>query len=259
MGAYDRWACYYDLIYGDEMDYEAQCSALRSIFRDSGVPHGGRVLDLGCGTGGHAIPLARMAYQVTGIDNSRPVVEIAAKKAGSLPARFLHQDMRDLHLPGGFDAAICMFGGFGHITEIADVRRALRGISSQLISGGPFIFEYWSLGGVKPEHTSTEEVEREGRKVIRHARSSFNPATSILDIAFRFKVKRGDQVPEEFHVESPIRIYETGEMESLLADADFEVKTNYDGDGLYKKDVVTRLLRPMRENTFRVLCVALKR
>lgn len=259
MSDYDRWARHYDLIYGKWMDYENQCSVLRSIFREFGVPEGGRVLDLGCGTGGHAIPLARMGYDVTGIDHSRPMVEIAAKKGANLLARFLHQDMRDLHLSGGFDAAICMFGGFGHITEIADVRRALRGISSLLLPGGPFIFEYWTLGGVKPEHSVTQEVEREGLRVVRSARSVFDPVTNILDITFKFIVRKGERVAEEFRAEFPIRIYERGEMEGLLEDADFDVKVRYDADGLYQKEVITTLLRPARVDTFRALCIALRR
>ncbi|MFQ6127366.1 MAG: class I SAM-dependent DNA methyltransferase [Thermoplasmata archaeon] len=259
MSAYDRWARYYDLIYRDIVDYETQCNVLRSIFRELSVPEGGRILDLGCGTGGHAIPLARAGYRVTGIDNSEPMIEIAAEKAGKMPVEFFHQDMEDLHLPGGFDAAICMFGGFGHITDIADVRRVLRGISSLLLSGSPFIFEYWNMGGVKSEHSASHEAIQEGLKVIRLARSRFDSTSRILDIAFKFIIQSGDQVLEEFLVESPIRIYERGEMGRLLLSADFDVRASYDGDRLYEKNVITTLLRPARERTFRVLCIALKR
>lgn len=256
---YDRWARYYDLIYERWMDYESQCNQLKSLFEETGVPEGGRILDLGCGTGGHAIPLAAMGYRVTGIDNSKPMVEIAAKKAGGLPAEFLYQDMRDLDLPGGFDVAICMFGGFGHITGVADVRRALRGVSSLLLPGAPLIFEYWTIGGVKPEHTASEAVEQDGLKIIRLARSAFDPTTNILDIRFEFTVRREDQVVEQFLVKSSIRIYERGEMERLLTGADFDVGATWDGEGLYKRDVLTTLLGPVREKTFRILCIALRR
>ena len=259
MSDYDRWGRYYDLIYGRRMDYESQCNHLRSLFEETGVPEGGRILDLGCGTGGHAITLAGMGYRVTGIDDSKPMVEIATEKAGGLPAEFLHQDMTDLDLLGGFDAAICMFGGFGHITEIADVRRALRGISSLLLPGAPFIFEYWNVGGMKPEHTGSEEVERDGLKVIRLARSVFDPTANIVDIRFEFTVRRDGKAVEQFLVRTSIRSYERGEMEGLLADADFDVRATWDGEGLHRRDVLATLLGPVQEKTFRILCIALRR
>ena len=259
MSDYDRWARYYDLIYGKWMDYDAQCAYLRALFEETGVPEGGRVLDLGCGTGGHAIPLARAGYQVTGIDNSKRMVEIAAQKAEGLPAEFLHRDMRDLSLSGEFDVAICMFGGFGHITEIADVRRALRGIHSLLRRDAPFVFEYWIIGGTKSEHKASEEIEREGLRVVRHAHSVFDSLSRTLHIAFRFNVYEQGELVDDFHSESPMRIYEPGEMEQLLARTGFELFRSLDAEGLYRRDVVATLLSPVKNDTFRVLSVALAR
>ncbi len=259
MSDYDRWARYYDLIYGRRMDYESQCNHLKSLFEEAGVPEGGRILDLGCGTGGHAIALAGMGYRVTGIDNSKRMVEIAAQKAEGLPAKFLHQDMRGLDLPGGFDAAICMFGGFGHITETPDVRRTLRGIHSQLKRNAPFVFEFWSIGGTKSEHRATEEIEREGLRIVRRARSVFDSLSKTLHIAFRFNVYEQGELVDDFHSESPMRIYEPGEMEQLLARTGFEPFRSLDAEGLYRRDVVATLLSPVKNDTFRVLSVALTR
>jgi SAM-dependent methyltransferase len=241
------------------MDYESQCAYLRTLFEDFGVPEGGRILDLGSGTGGHAIPLARMGYRVTGIDSSEPMVEIAGKKAVDASVEFLHQDMRELSLPGEFDAAICMFGGFGHITETVDVMRALRGIHSHLKRNAPFIFEHWLIGGTKSEHKATEEVEREGLRIVRHAHSVFDPLTKTLHIAFRFNVYQDDELVDDLHSESPMRIYEPGEMDELLKRTGFEPARTLDSEGLYRKDVVATLLSPVKHETFRVLCVAMAR
>ncbi|MFQ6107463.1 MAG: class I SAM-dependent DNA methyltransferase [Thermoplasmata archaeon] len=258
MSSYDRWARYYDLIY-EGLNYEAHCDILRSMFRKLGVPDDGRVLDLGCGTGGHSIPLARGGYRVTGVDHSRAMVEMASEKAGDVSADFLCQDMRRLHVPGGYDAAICMFGGFGHMTKTADMQGSLQGVSTALHPRGPFIFECWNVGGVKPEHSAREEVEREDLKIVRLARSRFDSASRILEIAFQFTVQRSGRAVEEFLVEFAMRAYETDEIHGLLANADFEVECSYDGDALYGPDVSKASLHPARESSFRVLCVALKR
>lgn len=254
--SYDRWARHYDLIYERLIDYNAQCEYIRSMLRDLRVPDDGRILDLGCGTGGHAIPLARMGYRLTGVDVSGPMVEIAKQKAGGLQAEFLQMDMRELALPEDFDASICMFGGFGHVVETTDIRRTFAGIHARLRDQAPFIFEYWGIGGTKSDHESSEEIERDGLRLVRRAHSVFDNWSKVLHIAFKFSVYEGDRLTEEFHTESPMRIYEPGEIDELLVDSGFEIVKSLDADGLYRRDVVTTLLTPVKHDTFRVLCVA---
>jgi SAM-dependent methyltransferase len=258
MRGYDRWAPYYDLVYKDMIDYDAQCRFLRSIFKEEGVPEDGKVLDLGCGTGGHSIPLAEMGYRVTGVDSSESMVQIAAKKAVNLPARFFHQDMRFLELPAKFDATICMFGGFGHVLSSADVRRTLRGISTHLHPGRPFAFEYWSLGGVRPGHTAFHEVEQDELKVTRFAKSTFVPERRMLNIDFEFIIRQGERILEAFAVETPVRVYQRSEMERYLTETGFDINASFDADGLYRKDVLTTFLRSVQRDSFRILCIAAK-
>ena len=71
----------YDLIYQDK-DYEGETDFVEGLFRDYSRRSGVTILDGGCGTGGHALPLARRGYQVTGIDASAEMVKLASEKAG---------------------------------------------------------------------------------------------------------------------------------------------------------------------------------
>jgi len=56
-------ADFYDLVYSDK-DYEAECDLLEEIFRRYGAGPVQNLLDLGGGTGGHALPLAWRGYRV---------------------------------------------------------------------------------------------------------------------------------------------------------------------------------------------------
>ena len=47
----------YDLLYQDK-DYDAECDLIESLFKNYGESGIKSVLDLGCGTGNHAVPLA---------------------------------------------------------------------------------------------------------------------------------------------------------------------------------------------------------
>src|SRR5207248_11417549 len=64
-----QYAEAYDTLYRDK-DYSAECDAIEHVFRLYGIGPVRRVLDLGCGTGGHAVPLAERGYEVVGVDRS---------------------------------------------------------------------------------------------------------------------------------------------------------------------------------------------
>lgn len=80
-----------------------------------GVTPGTRVLDLGCGDGTTALPMARLGADVTGVDISRNLVDAGNRRAsegGLANCRFQHGDAIDLHrLPDrAFDLVVSMFG-----------------------------------------------------------------------------------------------------------------------------------------------------
>ena len=64
-----EYAGAYDAIYA-EKDYEAEVDLIERAAARFGDDAAASVLDLGCGTGGHAIPLARRGHRVTGVDRS---------------------------------------------------------------------------------------------------------------------------------------------------------------------------------------------
>jgi SAM-dependent methyltransferase len=95
-----------------------------------------RILDLGCGGGREAIPLARKGYDVLGLDLSPRFVRIARQNARGLEdrARFEVGDVARMDLrPESFDAALMLAQLIGHIpgranrvATLESVRRALR-------------------------------------------------------------------------------------------------------------------------------------
>jgi SAM-dependent methyltransferase len=86
-----------------------------SVVAGLGITPGTRVLDLGCGDGTTALPMARLGADVTGVDISRNLVEAGnrrASEAGLSNCRFQHGDATNLNsLPDrGFDLVVSMFG-----------------------------------------------------------------------------------------------------------------------------------------------------
>jgi malonyl-CoA O-methyltransferase len=93
---YDRWAAVYDHDANPMQGLEGPL--LRAA---AGDPHGLSVLDLGCGTGRHALWLAASGASVTAVDFSEGMLAEARRKPGAGSVRWL---VHDLHHPLPFNA-----------------------------------------------------------------------------------------------------------------------------------------------------------
>jgi SAM-dependent methyltransferase len=133
----------YDDLYRDK-DYDAECDLLERIFQTYGHGAVERIIDLGCGTGNHAVPLARRGYDVTGIDGSEHMLAKARQKIQSGDKAVFEQgDLRAVRLERQFDSALMMFAVLGYQTRNEDVISALNTARAHVQPGGLLIFDVW--------------------------------------------------------------------------------------------------------------------
>lgn len=131
---FDAWANIYDAVHSHR-------TADVRFYVESAQATGGTVLELGCGTGRIAIPIARARVDVVGLDSSPGMLREARrnlKEAGPLPGTiaFRRGDMRRFRLPQAFTLAIIPFNSFLHLLSVADQRHALECIRHHLAPGG---------------------------------------------------------------------------------------------------------------------------
>ncbi|HST18469.1 MAG TPA: methyltransferase domain-containing protein [Gaiellaceae bacterium] len=113
---------------------------LETGFLAGRLPPGGRILDLACGTGRIAIPLARRGFDVAGIDISRRVLEVARSEGPTLDLR--HGDMRDLPWDdGSFDGVVNVWTAFGYFETQAEDERVVAEVARVLRPGGVFMLD----------------------------------------------------------------------------------------------------------------------
>ncbi len=159
---------------------------------------GASILDVGCGTGRHAIALARRGYRVTGLDLSDGMLARAREKAqaAQVEINWIQGDASRFALAREFDAVICVCeGAFGLLggadDSIEQPLAILRNVSRSLKPGGRTLFTVLSAFKMIREQapadveqgrfdpltmtTSTEHSPVEGALAIRLRLRGFTP------------------------------------------------------------------------------------
>lgn len=107
----------------------------------------GSILDLGCGPGRHALPLARAGFDVTALDASEQLLEVLSLRAAAedLAIDIIAGDMRRFEAQAAFDAVLVMWTSFGYFDDEDDHRKVLANIRGSLKLGGCVVLDLVGL------------------------------------------------------------------------------------------------------------------
>ena len=117
-----------------------------------------KIIDIGCGTGRHAIELTKRGYSVTGIDLSESQLTRAREKAkdAGVEIDFQRHDARNLPFEGEFDLAIMLCEGGFSLMETDEMNfDILKNATKTLKNNGKLIFT--TLNGLFPLFHSVQE------------------------------------------------------------------------------------------------------
>ncbi len=131
----EGFADVYDEWYADVTDVEATVAGV------VGLAPGGRVLELGVGTGRVALPLAGAGCTVTGVDASAAMLDRLAAKPGGDTVTTVCGDMADRLPDGPFDVVLATFNTFFNLTTEAAQRACLALVVDRLASNGRLVVE----------------------------------------------------------------------------------------------------------------------
>jgi SAM-dependent methyltransferase len=124
---------------------------------------GGPVVELGVGTGRIAIPLAADGIRVIGVDSSRAMLDVCARRA-ALAGVELDLRVGDLREPPVRECVplvICPFRSLLHMDTDDDRRRVLAAVQKLLRPGGRFVFDVFTPGTEDIAQTQDRWLERE--------------------------------------------------------------------------------------------------
>jgi SAM-dependent methyltransferase len=188
----------------------------------------GTVLDLCCGPGQYAIPLAKSGFNVTGVDRTSFLLNKARAYADreQISISWVQEDMRRFVRPAAFNLALSMSTSFGLFDSIDENRTVLRNIHTSLVPGGVLVMEM---------------VSKE--KLAKIFQATGSQSLSNGDLLFERRSIAGDweQVENEWHIVSGGKIrtfhfrlwvFSGRELKDMLYSANFsDVKLYGDLDG----------------------------
>lgn len=222
---YDLLAPIYDVVNGD-LDYSAWADFIERIIEKEGI--GCRpelVLDLGCGTGSMTIELAKRGYDMTGIDYSVEMLDIARSRAEehglSDKMLWLCQDIREFELYGTVDLAVSCLDTVNHLTSTSDLSRFLNLVHNYLVPNGLFVFDV--NGKYKFENIyGNQSYVMECDDSFCVWQNFYNEKTHLCDFYITLFSENPDGSYDRYDEEQRERMYPVRTLKKKLADSGFE-------------------------------------
>ena len=209
----------------------------RQIIEYCGIAAGQSVLDFGCGTGRHALALARSGIRVTGVDYVPDLIkkaETVARQQNLSGTRFVHADCREATLGERFDAAVCLYDVVGTYADWKENFRILANLAAHLKPGGMALVSVMNLALTRRKARHFFSLQRDPDKLLELPPSCtmettgdvFNPDYYMLDedsnvVYRREQFTRGTELPAELIVRD--RRFSAAEVAAMCEDAGLEV------------------------------------
>jgi SAM-dependent methyltransferase len=253
MAIFGNYSRYYDLLYRDK-DYIGEAKFIHQLIQNH-APQAKSILELGCGTGNHAMLLAKEGYSVHGIDLSEEMLQQARDRLSQFypdlasKIKISQGDIRQTRLNQKFDVVLSLFHVISYQTTNEDLLAAFNTVKEHLKSGGVFIFDLWYGPAVLTEHPTVrvKRLENEEILVTRIAEPVIHPNKNLVDVNYQvFIQNKNTDAIEEFQETHRMRYLFQPEINLLLNEIGLKLVSS----GEWMTDSESGL------NTWGVYCVA---
>ena len=219
MSSYKDFAEVYDRLMNADVDYEKWADYIENLFDYCGV-NPSLVCDVACGTGNITIPLARRGYDMTGVDVSESMLNVAREKSDGLSILYLCQSMTKIDLYGTMGAFLCMIDGVNYCLSPKSLLTFFTKIKTCFTDdGAPFIFDISTEYKLKNVIGSNTFVHPD-RDIFYTWQNRYIESKRLSDMFLTFFVKDGHSYRrfEERHLQ---RAWREEEIRALLQRAGF--------------------------------------
>ena len=129
---------YYNLFY-ESKDYQSEAKYIHKKIQEY-KKNSNSILELGCGTGKHAINLTKFGYKILGIEKSKSMLKKVIKAKN---LEFQQGDIREIKLQSKFDCVISLFHVMSYQIDNESLISVFRTAFNNLKKDGLFLFDFW--------------------------------------------------------------------------------------------------------------------
>lgn len=230
MNLFEKFSVDYDKMVNWSKRLEREETFFRKLFEDTGAK---RVLDLGCGTGNHAIMFARWGLEVTGMDPSEAMVEKAMKnaQAAGVRAEFRAAGFLDFasKVQGTFEVVVILGNSLPHLLKMEELHRCLDDIYRVLGAKGALVIQnrnYDKVMAHKERFMPLNAWEHEGEEVLFLRFLDF--AEGLVNFNIVTMTKKNGKWDYQV-LTNPLRPILAAELDQLLASGGWQDR-QYFGD-----------------------------
>ena len=236
-----------DAIYGETAEFYDYLPRYnergdRRFHTEEALAHGGRVLELGCGTGRVLLPMARAGATVTGVDLTASMLRILERKLAAEPedvrdrVRLVLGDMTGFSLDERFPLITTPFRSFQHLLTVTEQVACLERVAAHLEPGGRFILDlfqpdaevHWGPGTGEEVEDVPELALPDGRRLRRTSRVvATNRPDQIAEIEMFYYVTATDGTTRKYTQAFKWRYFFRHELNHLLVRCGFRVLAEY--------------------------------
>jgi ubiquinone/menaquinone biosynthesis C-methylase UbiE len=192
-------------------------------------------IDVGTGTGVHAVLMAQLGVRVTAVDISEEMLRIARLNASRYHVRLrtLRADVTSLGdtVSGMFDAAVCLGNTLVHLLRTEDLDRTLAGFRRLVQRNGIVVMQILNYAAIPVDReVILNSREREGAFFER----SYRPNGALLE--FRTTIRRGTRTEQRSVLHRP---WTSNELVEALQRSGFTTTVRFGGIDLKPFDAST--------------------
>jgi SAM-dependent methyltransferase len=242
----ENFARFYDTIYHNLRD-----SVDNDYFQNEIKNTGGKILEIGVGTGRLFTNALDLGADIYGLDISQSMLDVLYKK---VPAeqhyRLRLQNMVNFSLDFKFDLIIAPFRVIMHLLEKEDQIKAINNVYDHLNPGGRFIFDTFipDLNQLIKGLDNKMDFEGEyapGKNIRRFASTSPDLIKQIIQVNFHMEWEENNELHHDDWI-LPLRFFFRYELEHLIERSKFRQYKIY---GDYQKNELSR-----KSKDFVVVC-----
>lgn len=223
MNQYTALAKFYDRL-NSEVDYKTWAKFIDTMINKHHQMKTNLVLDLACGSGNMTIEMAKLGYDMIGVDLSIDMLMEARRKSNGYDILYLNQDMRDFELYGTVDTVICCLDSINYLLSESDVKKCFSLVYNYLNPSGLFFFDVntpYKFNNVYADNTYVFEIEEDD--IFCTWQNSFDCETNICDFYLNIFAANDDGTYNRYQEQQSECLYTQLKLQELLTDTGFDV------------------------------------